>query len=158
MQALYQIALTTHIIGLTTVAGATLVDYVIIKELWKQYTKDKVKAITIHEARSRFPILFAVGITLLILSGVTMMGITRGAFGAQIWFKLKFTLVLLILINGIVVGRRQGSKLTKLLSEETSGESHREDVLKVRKVIDWFHFSQITFFAIIFTLSVFKFN
>jgi uncharacterized membrane protein SirB2 len=158
MQAFYQIALTTHIIGLATMAGVTLVDYLIIKEFWKQYTTDKSKAITIHEARSKFPILFAVGITLLILSGVTMMGITKGAFGAQIWFKIKFVLVVLIIINGIVVGSRQSSKLTKLLSKETSGEKLKVDILKVRKVINWFHLSQITFFAIIFTLSVFKFN
>jgi hypothetical protein len=158
MQALYQIALTTHIIGLTTMAGATMADYVIIKELWKQYASSKSKAIPIHEARSKLPILFAIGIILLLLSGITMMGITRGAFGGQIWFKIKFTLVILMIINVFVVRRRQGSKLTKLLSEEASGEQLKGDILQVRNVIKWFHFLQIAFFAIIFTLSVFKFN
>jgi hypothetical protein len=158
MQALYQIALTTHIIGLTTMAGATLVDFVIIKEFWKQYTHSKSKAIPIHEARSKFPLLFAIGIILLILSGVTMMGITRGAFGGQIWFKIKFTLVILIIINAFVVRRRQSSKLTKLLSEETSSENYTMDILQVRNGFNWFHLSQIAFFTIIFTLSIFKFN
>ena len=157
MQAIYQIDLTTHIIGLTTMAGVTLVDYVILKEFWKQYA-NKSKAITINEARSKFPILFVVGISLLILSGVTMMGITRGAFGAQIWFKIKFALVILIIINAFALRRRQGSKLAKLLLDETSGENYKVEVLKVKNAFNWFHLSQITFFAIIFTLSVFKFN
>lgn len=158
MQELYKIALTTHIIGLVTMAGVTLADYAITKELWKQYARNKPKAITINEARAKFPRFFVIGITLLILSGVTMMGITKGVFGAQIWFKIKFVLIILIIINGIAVGRRQGSKLTKLLSAEISGQNNEVDVLKVRNIINWFHLAQITFFAIIFTLSVFKFN
>jgi hypothetical protein len=158
MQALYQIALTAHIIGLTAMAGATLVDYVIVKEFWKQYAFNKPKAMAINDTRSKFSMFFGIGILLLILSGVTMMGITKGAFGAQTWFKIKFILVLLVIINGIAVGRRQGSKLTKLLSKETSDESHNGDLLNVKNRINWFHLLQIGFFAIIFTLSVFKFN
>ena len=158
MQALYQIALTAHIIGLTAMAGATLVDYVIVKEFWKQYAFNKPKAMAINDTSSKFSMFFGIGILLLILSGVTMMGITKGAFGAQTWCKIKFILVLLVIINGIAVGRRQGSKLTKLLSKETSDESHNGDLLNVKNRINWFHLLQIGFFAIIFTLSVFKFN
>src|SRR5260221_6489995 len=118
MQTLYQIALVAHIIGLATMAGTTLADYVLTKQFWRQYANDRPKAIAINAARSKFPMLFGIGIILLILSGVTMMGITHGAFGEQIWFRIKFGFVILIIVNGAVVGRRQVTKLKNLLVKE----------------------------------------
>src|SRR5687767_7283191 len=158
MNTLYQIALVTHIIGLTTLAGSTLVAYVLTKQFWAQYARDKVKAIAIHEAGSKFPMLFAIGILLLILSGVTMMTITRGAFGKQLWFQIKFGLIITVILNGLAVGRRQGSRLTKILSEEVQGVNSKEKLIKIKSNIRGFHISQLIFFLIIFTLSVFKFN
>lgn len=167
MQTLYQIALVTHIIGLTLMAGTTVVDFIMVKQFWKHYAHDSSKAITIHEAGSKFPALFGVGIILLILSGITMMGVTRGVFGEQIWFRIKFGLVILIIINGLALGRRLGSKLKKLLMQErpntqvgasVSQENRNDDLLKVKNNLNWFHLSQFAFFIIIFVLSVFKFN
>src|SRR5579859_1515857 len=117
-QTIYNIALVTHVIGLTVMAGTTLVDYLITKQFWRQYAQDRLKAIAIHEAVSKFPVLFGIGIILLIFSGVTMMGITQGVFGEQIWFQIKFGLVITIIINGIAVGRRQGLRLKRLLLTE----------------------------------------
>ncbi len=167
MQTLYSIALIVHIMGLTLMAGTTLVDYVLTKQFWNRYDNDKPGAIAINEAGSKFPMLFGIGIILLIISGVTMMGITRGVFGEQIWFQIKFSLVILIIINGLAVGRRQGSKLKRLLSQETSNThadnfvsqtNFKADLLKIKNNISWFHLSQITFFILVFILSVFKFN
>jgi hypothetical protein len=167
MQTLYSIALIIHIMGLTLMAGTTLVDYMLTKQFWKRHAKDKSGAVAINEAGSKFPMLFAIGIILLILSGVTMMGITHGVFGEQIWFQIKFGLIILIIINGLGVGRTQGSKLKKLLSQEIANthpddlgeqENRRADFRKIKDRINWFHLSQIAFFIVVFTLSVFKFN
>jgi uncharacterized membrane protein SirB2 len=166
MQTLYQIALVNHIIGLTLLAGTTLVDYILARHFWKQYFQNPFQAIAINDATSKFQILLGIGIILLILSGITMMGITHGAFGEQIWFQIKFGLVILIIINGLAVGRRQGSKLKKLLSQETTnfsdGSVQREnlkvEMLKVKGRITWFHCLQLFFFILVFVLSVFKFN
>jgi hypothetical protein len=158
MQALYQIALTTHIIGLSTMAGTTLAGYFLTKQFWNQYAIDKSKAIAIHEAGSKFSTLFGIGIVLLILSGVAMMAITRGTFGQQLWFQIKFGLIIGVIINGMAVGRRQGSRLTKILSEELPEINSNRRLLRIKGNIRWFHISQMIFFLIIFTLSVFKFN
>jgi len=156
--AIYHIALVTHIIGLTILAGTTLVDYIITKQFWKQYAKDKSKGFIISELMSKFQVLPRIGGLLLIISGIGMMAITHGAFGEQIWFRIKFGLVIIIIINALALGRRQVMKLKKLLSQETSGENVDAKLLKVKTNINWFHISQITFFIIIFVLSVFKFN
>lgn len=158
MQAFYQIALVTHIIGLSTMAGTTLAAYILTKQFWAQYVSDKSKAIAIHEAGSKFPTLFAVGILLLIFSGVAMMAITRGGFGEQLWFRIKFGLIITVIINGLAVGRRQGSRLTKILAEEVPEANIKDRLLGIKWNIRWFYISQMIFFLIIFTLSVFKFN
>src|SRR5882724_9469775 len=125
---LYQISLVTHIIGLAIMGGSTVAGYVITKQFWNQHAVDKSKAMAIHEAGSKFSMLFGIGLILLILSGVSMMAITHGAFGEQIWFRIKFGLIIAIILNGLAIGRRQGVKLTKVLSEEISGR-HSEAAL-----------------------------
>src|SRR3990170_6842226 len=158
MQTLYQIALTTHIIGISTLAGTTLAAYFLTKQFWNQYASDKSKAIAIHEAGSKFSTLFGAGIVLLILSGIAMMAITRGTFGKHLWFQIKFGLIIGVIINGLAVGKRQASRLTKILSEEVSEINSKRKLLRIKSNIRWFHISQLIFFLIIFTLSVFKFN
>jgi hypothetical protein len=159
MHNVYQIALVTHITGLAIMGGTTLVSYVLTKQFWNLYTQDKSKAIALNAAGSKFPMLFGIGILLLILSGVTMMAIMKGAFGEQLWFRIKFGLIIAIIINGVAVGRRQGLRLTKILAEEiAAGRNNDGKLLRVKSNLNWFHLSQLVFFLIIFTLSVFKFN
>jgi hypothetical protein len=158
MQNVYQIALVAHITGLAIMGGTTLVSYVLTTQFWNLYTNDKPKAIALNAAGSKFPMLFGIGILLLILSGVTMMAIMKGAFGEQLWFRIKFGLIIAIIINGVAVGRRQGLRLTKILSEEMAGANNDGKLSRVKNNLTWFHLSQMGFFLIIFTLSVFKFN
>jgi len=157
-QTFYHIALVTHITGLAMMAGTTLVDAVITKQFWKQYANDKPKGLAINQAMSKFIMLFGIGILLLIISGVAMMAITHGVFGEQLWFRIKFGLVIIIILNGITFGRRQGIKLRKLLAEETAGKDVDAKLLKVKAGINWFHIAQMVLFMLVFVLSVFKFN
>jgi len=70
MQTLYQIALITHIVGITLMAGTTLVEYLFTKHFWELYTSDESKVITPNENGFNFHLLVNIGIILLILSGV----------------------------------------------------------------------------------------
>lgn len=158
MQSLYNTVLVAHIIGLTMVAGTTLIDYITTTYFWKQYAIDKRNGITIQQTISRFQFLPAVGLLLLIISGVGMMALTRGVFGEQIWFRAKFGLVIIIIINALAVGRRQSSKLKKFLSAKNSGQNPDAELLKIKNNLRWFHIIQITLFIIVFILSAFKFN
>jgi len=157
-QTLYNAALVTHILGLALMAGTTLVDFMLTRQFWKQFALDKQKGLGISEATSKFPLLFGGGILLLILSGITMMAIMRGAWGEQIWFRIKFGLVLLVILNGVAVGRRQGAALRKSVVEEAAGIANEERLLKIKGRLTVFHLSQIALFITIFILSIFKFN
>lgn len=155
---IYHIALVGHIIGLTMMAGTTLADSMVFNQFWKQFVLDRQKANAIGQVSSKFQILFGSGFLLLIISGVCMMAITHGVFGEQTWFRIKFGLIVLILINGLTMGRRNGVQLRKLLRDEIPGGNVQERFLKIKRNLRIFHISQMTLFAIIFTLSVFKFN
>jgi hypothetical protein len=158
MHNLYQTSLVMHITGLAVMGGSTLAAYVATRQCWIQYATDRPKAAAIYEAVSKFSVLFGAGIALLILSGVTMMALTGGAFGEQTWFRIKFVIILLIIANGLVIGRRQGMKLMKMLSGGADGAHDEETLTRIRRNINWFHITQLMFFLVIFTLSIFKFN
>lgn len=157
-ETIYHAALATHITGITMMAGTTLMDYVIFKQIWKQYWADKTKALAISEALVKLQIIFGSGFLLLLISGVTMMYLTHGVFGEQLWFRIKFGLILLIMINGLGFGRRLGVQLRKKLPEEISGINVSDKILKIRDNLNVFHITQLAIFLAIFVLSVFKFN
>ena len=158
IETIYHTALATHITGITMMAGTTLMDYVIFKQIWKQYWADKAKALAISEALVKLQIVFGSGFLLLLISGITMMYLTHGVFGEQLWFRIKFGLILLIMINGIGFGRRLGVRLRKILPEEISGINVSDKILKIRDNMNVFHITQLAIFLAIFILSVFKFN
>lgn len=152
------IALVFHLMGLVMIAGSTLLDFVTTGRFWKRYSINKQEALLTRELALAFPAVARIGIALLILSGIAMMTIMHGAYGAQTWMRIKIVLVVLIIINVLVVGRRNGLKLFKLLNEERNGADRTADLQKVKGRIRLFHLSQLIIFVIIFTLSVFKFN
>jgi len=156
-QTIYHLALVAHIIAITMIAGTTLMDYVIFKQFWRQINTDRQKGITIIETLSKLPIVFGIGFILIIISGVYMMYVTNGAFGEQTWFRIKFALILLIVVNGLAIGRRQGVKLRNTLSA-TGNAGTEGNLLNIKANLSLFHLSQMTMLVIIFVLSVFKFN
>jgi uncharacterized membrane protein SirB2 len=158
MQSMYNTVLVAHIIGLTMVAGTMLVEYITTRYFWQQYAVDKRNGIAIQHAISKFQFLPGVGLFLLIISGVGMMAVTRGVFGEQVWFRIKFGLVIVIIINSLAVGRRLGLKLRKLLQAEDSITNPDAKLLKIKNSLSWFHIIQITLLIIVFVLSTFKFN
>ena len=148
-------------------AGTTLVEYLFTKHFWKLYASDRSRAITFNENGFNFHLLVNIGIIFLILSGVSMLLIFQGVFAKQSWFQIKIGLIIIIAINGVVVGRRQDMKLKRLISVEKLNfhqdhspgqEDRKEDLMKVKNRLGLFYISQLCMFLIIFTLSVFKFN
>ena len=154
----YQLSLVLHIIGLTMMAGTTLIDYVVIRRFWVQLAIEKQRGLVLLGLLSRLPVVLGIGFLLLVLSGVSMMGITHGVFGEQLWFRVKFALITCIIINGIALGRRLGVQLRKVLATELSPLEEAEKLSRIRKGLRLFHFLQLSFFLVIFVLSVFKFN
>lgn len=158
MQNLYQISLVTHIAGLAMMAGTTLASYLLMRQFWKQHEIDKPGSAAGLGSVAKISVLLGIGILLLIVSGVTMAIVVKGAYGQQTWFRIKMMLVIIAIINGTIIGRRLAMKLGKTLGEEKAGVSVADRLMKLKGNLNWFYISQLTIFLVIFTLSVFKFN
>ena len=155
---IYNLSLTGHIIGLSMLAGTTVVDLILVRQFWVQYHVDKTKGVLIHKAMSKYYALQPLGGAILILSGLVMMAYMHSVYGEQTWFRIKFALVIVIIINGIAVGRRHISRLRNLLNAETASAIPDIDMLTIKRNINLFHISQGTLLISVFVLSVFKFK
>src|SRR5882757_7153216 len=75
---LRQVGLLLHIIGLTMTAGVTLVSYIASRKFLAQYRQDKEKGFAILHTVSRLPRVAAIGLLILIFSGVLMISASGG--------------------------------------------------------------------------------
>ena len=155
---LLHFSLVFHIIGLTIVGGSTLVAFVMQNQFWKQYEQDASKAIGVMVANAKVPRITMIGLLLLILSGMSMMIITQGAFGAQLWFKVKMIVLLIIIINAVILGRKIRVVLKRLITEDTNNKETKPELTSAKWKIRIFYLIQLSLIVTIFVLSVFKFN
>lgn len=155
---LYNLFLILHITGITTMAGATLIDYLGFKHFWKTFSTDLTKAMVQEQAISKLQKLMGFGMLLILISGIGMMFFMHTVYGQQTWMKIKIFLVLIIIINGLGIRRRLGSRLTKLLTEINPVEKINEGIPKLRSKLNAVGIIQLFLFLIVFILSVFKFN
>lgn len=153
---LLQTFLVLHLTGLILMAGTTFVDYITFKTFWKQFGLDRERSLGLLEATGKFSRLIGIGAALLIVTGIGMMAITKGVFGEQLWFRIKFALVIVIIANALLNGRRLGLKLRKTIADGGVNATFQTESFRTR--LNWFHLIQLVVFLAIIFLSVFKFN
>ena len=156
MNTLFPVCLMLHLMALTLMAGTTLVDFMAYQSLWKIITEKKELSTGLLQLMAKLPRIIGIGAGVLVLSGIGMMALTHGVFGEQLWFRIKFVLVILLMLNGLVIGRRLGNKLRNLIN--TDGPAFTDQVTKVRANLTKFHLVQLSIFFLIIFLSAFKFN
>jgi hypothetical protein len=91
---------------------------------------------------------------LILISGITMMVKLHEVWGAQLWFRIKMAVLLLVIINGLGFRRMLGTRLKKVIAGYTAVENW--GILKRNFTI--VQFVQLALFVLIFILSIFKFN
>ena len=148
--------LSLHLIALILMAGTTLIDFVTVRGFWRLFEKQKEKAFGLLEATTAYSRIIGIGAAILIITGFGMMFITHGVFGEQLWFRIKFVFVLLLVANGIFIGRRLGLRLRRTVS--VTDQINPDGIIQVRKNLYRFHISQLLIFIVIIFLSIFKFN
>jgi uncharacterized membrane protein SirB2 len=148
--------LTLHLIALVLMAGTTLIDFINYQTFWKLFEQQREQAAGMLQATEKFSRLIGIGAGLLVLTGVGMIALTHGLLAEQLWFRIKFAFVLILIANGLLAGRRQGVKLRKLVNE--NGPELITQALRVRENLKIFHIVQLSVFFIIIFLSAYKFN
>lgn len=155
---LYHIALVTHIIGITVMAGTSFIDFVAFRILCKAYPADNVKVLIFKDYLYSLQRFLGLGMLLILVSGVAMMIKFHEIWGAQLWFRIKMGILLLIIVNGLVLRRRVGSTLKKITVTDGSITTLSQKWDSVRRNMTAIQLVQILLFVIIYVLSVFKFN
>ncbi|WPV00592.1 hypothetical protein SNE26_02280 [Mucilaginibacter sp. cycad4] len=148
--------LILHLTGLTIMAGTTIVDFTIFKTFWKHFDEDTEKLKGILTGTSKSSRLIGIGAALLVITGIGMMALTHGVFGEQLWFRIKIGIVVMLILNGIFFGRRQGEKLRTIINKDSARLTEQVDRIKTNLNI-FFAVQLVLFFSIVF-LSVFKFS
>lgn len=148
--------LVLHLTGLTIMAGTTLIDFTIFKTFWKYFDKNTEKSKGVLAGTSKSSRLIGIGAALLVITGIGMMALTHGVFGEQLWFRIKIGIVLILMLNGIIFGRRQGEKLRAIINKD--GAYLTEQVNRIKTNLNIFFAIQLALFFSIVFLSVFKFN
>ena len=154
----YQAAIVVHIVGITFLTGATVIDLFGFRMFWQSLTSNRSKALAIFEMTSLCQRLMGVGMGVIILSGIAMMFYMHGVWGEQTWFRVKFGLLLLVIINGLGIRRLLGSRLKKCLALSTSQEDAIPGSSPIKRNLQLVHSIQFILLISIFVLSVFKFN
>jgi hypothetical protein len=154
-QTFLSIDLVVHITGFTMLAGTVLADYVIRRRMRPYLITDKPRAVGMMDSTAALSRLIGIGSALLVLSGIAMLSIFKGAVGAALWFKIKLVLVVLVALIGAVLLNRSNRRLKSLL--QANDDRNNPAILAVRRRMDLFHGLQLLLFLTIFILSVFKF-
>lgn len=155
---LYYSALVLHVVGITIMAGTTFIDFVTFRFFLKAFPSDKAKGLVLENYLHKLQRLLGIGMLVILISGVLMMIKLHQVWGAQLWFRIKMGILLLIILNGLGLRRMLGTKLKKVLAQDLSVKSVNEDFDLVKRNFTLVQFIQMLLFVIIYVLSVFKFN
>ena len=145
--------LVLHITGFTLMAGTIAADFAINRRLGKYLLTDKSKAMSMLEGAAGFPALIGLGGLLLLTTGIGMVILFKGAVARMLWFRIKMILVVLVILNGSLVLRRQAGRLKVLLADNGANNQ----ILSLSRTMSVFHVIELLLFLIIFFLSVFQF-
>jgi hypothetical protein len=150
---LYNAFLSIHIIGIILFVGTTVADYIFFRGFWKQLDAQSPYAKIFLEFVPKNLAVNRIGALIVILAGIGMMTIVHGAYGHQLWMRIKIVLVVAAALNGGVVRRRQAKKL-----QSSMEEANVPAIQKVLSRLNLFHITQFMIFFCIILLSVFKFD
>jgi len=152
---LLQTLLTLHLTALVLMAGTIVIDSLMYRTFWQQHEINRERSLNLLAASGKFGRLSGIGAALLILTGFAMMFITHGVFGEQLWFRIKFGLVILLIIINLLA-RRRSLKLRKIIS--LSDAASLTEIGKIRVFLKRYFITAFIIFFLIIFLSVFKFN
>lgn len=154
----YNAALVLHIIGIVLMAGASFIDFVTFSAFSKAYTTDTIKASVLEDYLYKLQRFLGIGMLLILISGITMMVKLHAVWGAQLWFRIKMGLLLLVILNGLGLRRMLGNRLKKVMQHDVLDTGNNTGWIKIKRNFTAVQLVQLLLFIVIFTLSVFKFS
>lgn len=153
---LRQVFLVFHLSGLVLMVGTTVTELVVFRSFVSLLTKQDKAALSLFSLLSGLGRLLLAGGVVLVLSGIGLTILSEGVYLQQLWLQLKLGLVLLLPLNGLLVGSRPMKQLrNSLLVEDISLSLVVQPA--VTKLTRFYRVQLMVFLAIII-LAIFKFT
>ena len=156
MYVLLRILLALHITGIVIMAGTTMIDYLTFKTFWKIADTGDNRALGLIPLMARYGAFVRTGAITIILTGIALLALDKGAIWSQPWFKVKTALVIILILNGLFVGNRQGHQLRDTVLANASDFLHQ--TLAIRATMSRFYPIQLTLFFLIIVISMIRFD
>lgn len=154
--SIYPTLLALHVIAFVLMAGTTLLDFINYRTFWRLVNNQREQAAGILAATRIHSGLAGLGAALLIASGTGMVVLLHGLPETQLWFRIKMFLVLLLVVNSIVIGRRLDKKLRKAFTADAEAAMAEVGIIKGR--LQRYYLVQLGVFLLIVVLSTYKFT
>ena len=155
-QIFLRILLTLHITGIVIMAGTSFIDYFTFKLFWKFADQGDTRSLGLLPLMSRYGEFVRIGGVIIIVTGLIMLLLVKGAWWQQSWFKIKMALVALVVLNGILFGNRLGTKFREVVVN--SNTDFILQTLDLRIQLNRFYILQLSLFFVVILVSVCKFN
>jgi hypothetical protein len=153
-QLFLRILLVLHLTGLVIMAGTTVVDYFTFKTFCRLADEGDNRSLGLLPIMARYGELLRTGAVIIIITGIGMLVWTGGVWWVQTWFKVKIALVILLVLNGILVGNIQGVKFRKIFTDNSP--DLMQQTTDISANLNRFYLMQLTLFFVIMLLSVIK--
>lgn len=150
------VLLALHLAGLVLMAGTTVIDYITFKTFWKLTDEGENRSLGLLPLMARYGTFVRAGAALLISTGTGILILSKDVWWQQCWFKIKMGLVALLILNGILIGNKQGSKLRKIIADH--GPDFINQAKHVKSSLNNFYLIQLLIFFAIILISIVKFN
>jgi uncharacterized membrane protein len=155
MNQLLNAGLVVHICGISLMVGMTIAGFATHRQLFILSAENKNGASTLIATARIFSRLQMFGGLLIITGGVMMMIAFQGLIAGQLWFKVKLSLLLLLVLNMALIFRPADRWLRRFFK---AAQPEQTDLTKAQRLLNRFYILQFLIFLGIFILSVFRFN
>jgi len=155
-QTIFDLLLVLHLCGMATAIGMTLANLIAFKQFWKLYAINKEQGVLSFRGITKFNLFGMLSLLLVILTGIGLLWVVHWTLAELLWFKIKMTMVLLLLVNGFTLGRINNVKLSKLISEKEK-PNPLPDIKNLKRNLQIFQATQLILFLIAIIMVAFKF-
>ncbi|OQP54321.1 hypothetical protein A4H97_22830 [Niastella yeongjuensis] len=155
-QTVRQLLLIMHLSGLILMVGTTVAAFVTFRAFTNRVNVKSDNATGLLQLLTTLDPIKGIGGILLILSGLGLTFITGWVFLHMLWLQLKLSLVLLLPLNEILIGKKQLKKLKAAFFE--SNPDSTAVIKKTVPKIARFYTIQLLLFLAILVIAVLKFN
>jgi len=156
MYFIVRLILALHIAGIVIMAGTTMIDYLTFRVFWQLSGAGDNRAFGLIPLMAKYGVFVRTGAITIILSGIALFMLDKGAIWAEPWFRVKTVLVVILILNGLFVGNRQGHKLREAIG--THGADFLAYTLPIREVMNRFYPIQLSLFLLIIIISMIRTN